>query len=460
KSIDIKEDKNSTSIIISAFSNEAKKTAQIANTVSQNLYQECLISDRSSYIFMLKSLVDRDKQLQEKIRTDGSVPPISSLTRLSSADDKIVTEIAEFESELEGVEIDNQFYQMKLDLLQKILNDKFPQISTDISIINDTPFFELKQKIERSEVQNYLRAPLQKLRGFTISYPWGAELDVKQFETYKSAFYSHLKSIVKNISEKNKISDTDFLQELVNKYYEAQIKVNAIDQTKSVIFNTMTSLEDKFNQIPFTSLDYAREVRAKRFSNNLALKIKSKLIRVRETENNYLAETSSIQLADVPGSFVSPNIILNVLLGLLAGLLIGLGTSLLSKGKDLDIVNSAEEIEEAGYKIIGQIPHYSSLSPRLFDSENRDEDEEVNRKIVHSFENIQTYLKYGNLDKPLKTILVTSGFNEEGKSTIAANIAWHLSNNDSKVLLVDADLKKPELNKIFKVNATPSLAHY
>jgi capsular exopolysaccharide synthesis family protein len=56
--------------------------------------------------------------------------------------------------------------------------------------------------------------------------------------------------------------------------------------------------------------------------------------------------------------------------------------------------------------------------------------------------------------------MVSSGQDSEGKSVVASNVAIALANGDNKVLLVDADLKHPQLNKYFKMKSTPSLAHY
>ena len=124
------------------------------------------------------------------------------------------------------------------------------------------------------------------------------------------------------------------------------------------------------------------------------------------------------------------------------------------------MIKSPEDIEEIGFKIVSIVPSIPSESPLLFDVLNQNEQKQLDPKIIDSFKNIEIFLKYGSLDKTLKSILVTSGQESEGKSLIASNVAISLANSDHKVLLVDADLIQPQLHKFFRVKSTPSLAHY
>jgi capsular exopolysaccharide synthesis family protein len=64
------------------------------------------------------------------------------------------------------------------------------------------------------------------------------------------------------------------------------------------------------------------------------------------------------------------------------------------------------------------------------------------------------------LDKVLKSVLVTSPNNDEGKSLVASNIAITIANSGAKVILVDANFINPKLNKLFNLHSSPSLAHY
>ncbi|MBK7104536.1 MAG: polysaccharide biosynthesis tyrosine autokinase [Ignavibacteriae bacterium] len=455
-STEVDEENLSTGFEINSVSDEAEKSAQIANAVATSFSEECILNDKSSYLFLLKSLSDREKILQNELKS-------SQLTSnpLSASDDLTVTQISEFESELEGADLENQYFQMQKTKISQVLENRFPQIITDVTNINNSSFLDLKQKIEIIEIQNYVDPVLQKLRGFDFSYPWDpSDYDAKQLENYKSNFNSLLSSTLDDIIEKNNIKDGEFLKRITSKFYEKEIKLNAIGQVQSIIFEIMTSLEEKFNLIPFEMIESARKLRGKRFTNNLNIKIKNKIENLKSTESKYYAEIESIRKAEVPEDYVSPNIAKNIFLGLLFGLIAAIIFVLRGKTQDIDIVNSAQEIEDSGYKIIAQFDHLETTEPVIIDLVNQNEEEFHHGKLAHSLANIQAYFKYGNLERPLKTILVTSNNAEEGKSIVAANIAVFLANNNNRVLLVDADLIKPDQSKIFKIKSTPSLAHY
>ncbi len=73
---------------------------------------------------------------------------------------------------------------------------------------------------------------------------------------------------------------------------------------------------------------------------------------------------------------------------------------------------------------------------------------------------LRTNLHYANPDAPLRRLLVTSAGAGEGKSTTVANLAVCFAQADRAVLLVDADLRRPVINTLFRQPATPGLSSY
>ena len=71
--------------------------------------------------------------------------------------------------------------------------------------------------------------------------------------------------------------------------------------------------------------------------------------------------------------------------------------------------------------------------------------------VSEAYHTLRTNLDFSSLDKPIKTMLVTSAGPEEGKSTVLANLAVTTAQMGRKVILVDCDLRRPTLHNIFNL---------
>lgn len=69
--------------------------------------------------------------------------------------------------------------------------------------------------------------------------------------------------------------------------------------------------------------------------------------------------------------------------------------------------------------------------------------------VSEAYRTLRTNLEFSSLDKPIKTMVVTSPGPEEGKSTTLANLAVALAQAEKEVILVDCDLRRPSQHEIF-----------
>ena len=68
-----------------------------------------------------------------------------------------------------------------------------------------------------------------------------------------------------------------------------------------------------------------------------------------------------------------------------------------------------------------------------------------------AFRTLRTNIQFANIDKNIKSIVMTSSNPDEGKSTVLVNLAITMAHADQKVLLIDGDLRKPTINKYFEL---------
>mgnify|MGYP000229297094 FL=1 len=79
--------------------------------------------------------------------------------------------------------------------------------------------------------------------------------------------------------------------------------------------------------------------------------------------------------------------------------------------------------------------------------------------VAEALRIVRTNLQFSSVDEKLKTILVTSSVPGEGKSFISSNLAVTFAQNNSKVLLVDCDMRKGRLHKIFNLSNDKGLSN-
>ena len=136
----------------------------------------------------------------------------------------------------------------------------------------------------------------------------------------------------------------------------------------------------------------------------------------------------------------SPNYGLNLLLGLAAGTLAGMGMALIQDGTDRAIHSPRDIQQVAGLRALGVIPE---ATPEALQS----------AEVAECFRALRTCVQLSSIDRPPKVIVVTSALPREGKTTVSVHLAQVLAQQGERVLLVDADLRRPSLHVQLLANA-------
>ena len=198
------------------------------------------------------------------------------------------------------------------------------------------------------------------------------------------------------------------------------------------------------------------------------------LTRLKETQIASALVTSNISVVDraeVPLSPTSPRKALNLLLGCMIGLLGGVGLAFFFEYLDTNI-KDAKEIETLlRVPTIGIVPSQESLEGRRARRDRRIAEEsgvggpfalvahtEMGSVLAEAFRNLRTSLLYSAPDHPPKTLMVTSLQPEDGKTSLATNLAITLSQLGGEVLLVDGDMRRPNLHQLLDVPQAPGLS--
>jgi succinoglycan biosynthesis transport protein ExoP len=147
---------------------------------------------------------------------------------------------------------------------------------------------------------------------------------------------------------------------------------------------------------------------------------------------------------------IKPQTSKNAQLALVFGLFVGLGLAFLVEALDRRLRSPRDIAERLQLPILGRIPQLSKRDglPALTQPSGPHAD---------AYRMLQMNLEFATVDRKVRTVMVTSAMEGEGKSTTAANLAITLARAGRSVVLVDSDFLRPSQADLFSVRASPGL---
>lgn len=173
------------------------------------------------------------------------------------------------------------------------------------------------------------------------------------------------------------------------------------------------------------------------------------------------ANNISIQdRAEAPKVPLKPKKRLNILLAVIFGLLGGIGLAFFFEYLD-DTVKGLEDIERLAWPYLGGVPKIDGK--RRMSEAQKDLLAHIQPKdpITEAYRSIRTSILFSSTEEHhLRSMLVTSPGPQEGKTTTICNLAITMAQSKKKVLLVDADMRKPRLHEIFNKENETGLSNF
>ncbi len=153
-----------------------------------------------------------------------------------------------------------------------------------------------------------------------------------------------------------------------------------------------------------------------------------------------------VQTARPEPTPIRPNVLLNTAAGLVLGLIVGVLVAILYETLSMSVRSSKDAASLIGYPLLATI--WKARSSKEANSVKA-KPEHIN---VGAYRMLSTNIDLASLNRSVCSIMVTSALSQEGKSTVAANLAIFMANAGKNTLLVDADLHCPVLHKRFDLS--------
>jgi tyrosine-protein kinase Etk/Wzc len=431
-----------TNIIdIKVVSKDAVEASRIANAFARS-YRDYNIREKNKKTFETKEFIEEQLastslKLKTAERELQAFKEGYALISLDAQTQNILDNLNEVETEYETVKSKRQEVSSQVRLLDNGARDakgKFQRVF--FSAPPDSPVFGLKIKLSELFLQ---RQTL--LINLTEKHPQVREVD-DQIEAIIQETKKELNSLLKTYLVREKI-----LQE------------------------KMERLRRENERLPEKALKMVRLEREVDLQASLYSQLKEKYQETLIQESSKVKEVAIVKPAVIPSQpFNIPSNLIIIGTGIAVGLIIGLVFAFLIEVFDTSM-GTIEDVEELlQVPVLGVIPLLHSDESSKVPVERRDPAKTRMRDLVthfkpdsmgaEAFRALRTNLQFLRLETKGKIFLITSSFVQEGKTLNIVNLALTMAQAGNKVLLVDADLRKPLVHKVFGLTESPGLTDY
>jgi len=459
KSISIEQKRGLDIVEITAESPSPYEAAIIANNYAQAYINLNLIMNRTKVSVTRRFLEQQRKEKYNDLRRAEDTLKIFQQSRgiveLSEQSKKLVDQMGDFDAQKNTRELEVSMYEKTIAELKG-------------QLINQEP--KLLDALESSKFESYLKevqgqiAKLEVNKDYTLANARTEDeknrinekynSEIKELKKQEAEKINSLKNLIAN---KSAVEDVNKLgQQLIENQVKLQAAIVSLEKLKMIV----KTYEAKFNLLPKNIIELAQLQRQSLAYEKLYQIVEEKYQEALVNEQSTIGNVQLIDAGRKARNPIGPNRQFITLISLFLGLLLSFGIVLL-KNQFTNTVKTPEDVQRMGIPILGWLP--------LSYKEKNDNEKEPERiaskdpfsKSSEAFRGIRTRIHFaGGKTEKIKTLLITSSSPSEGKSTTAINLAEIFAQTERKTLLVDCDLRKSTLHKVFGIERVPGLIDY
>lgn len=459
KTISIDQKRGLDIVEISAESPSPYEAAIMANSYAQAYINLNLMMNRTKVSVTRKFLEQQRKEKYNDLKRAEDTLKIFQQSRgiveLSEQSKQLVNQMGEYDAQKIGKEMEVSMYEKSIAELKTQLLNQEPKIA---------------DALESSKLEAYLKEVQTQLARLEVNKDYALTNTRNEDERKKvtDRYNSEIKELKKQESErinalKNLITSKSAIEDaskLGLEVIENQVKLQAAKESLIELKSIVKTYESKFNMLPKNIIELAQLQRQSSAYEKLYQMVEEKYQEALVNEQSTIGNVQLVDIARKPTGPVGPNRQFITMVGFLLGLIISFGIVVV-KNQMTNTVKSPEDIQRLNIPVLGWLPFWNKIKNGDQLASTMIAAKDPFSKSAEAFRAIRTRIHFSKSKKEkIVTLLITSSSPSEGKSTTAVNLAEIFAQAEKRTLLVDCDLRKPNVHKVFGVDKIPGLVDY
>ncbi|MBW3635199.1 MAG: polysaccharide biosynthesis tyrosine autokinase [Armatimonadetes bacterium] len=226
-----------------------------------------------------------------------------------------------------------------------------------------------------------------------------------------------------------------------------QTQLWSLDARNAALRQQAEAARRALTQLPEKELLYTQLVTETQVLQDAYQSLNQRLQGLKIGEQAKVADARLVFAADVPTTPIAPNKKKLMLYASVLGLLGALGMALILDMLDNRIYSDEEALRVTGLPVLSHVPlvrHSQELSLMAIAAQKAGK----TSPLLESFRMLRASIAFSAVDKPIRSLVVTSSVPNEGKSTTAFNLAVAAAIDGERVVLVDLDLRRPTIHSL------------
>ncbi len=464
----------SNALMVQSTSNSPKDAAMLANIYAEEYVRQTQDASRSYLSTSRTLLEDQEAQRRSELRAaEDEVKTYmehNGAVGLSASGLNVVGSLAQAEAQRDESRLDLQVKQTQLDTIERELEAINPRLAQRVSSGIERQMDVLQASLAEKEAKR------QEILNFAAARGNDAQQN-PQLATLNreiASLQADMNELSKNYVEEvlavggQEGSAVAYAADLKRQATQLHIEIDGLKARISSVNGRVREYQGELRSIPGQSTELARLERTRQHAEQMYQYVVQRLQETEIAEQSEPGYARILRKASPPSTPDGPNRVRYILMGLLFGLGIGVALAMLRDKLD-NRIYKPDQLRDRDIDVIGVIPdmaehirHAHAGAPSVAHNGH-----EVSTSLVtlldplsvssESYRHLRTAVQFSRPGVIVQTVVVTSAAPAEGKSTTAANLALTMAQAKRRTLLIDADLRRPQQQRLFDLDLEPGL---